>query len=102
MGKAGGVHSKRKRSTGAMRQACKGASQRCAVGKVSEALAAHEGGEAQTVVRKSRITALKCVYDEVNVACDRWRMGEYVTLRTVISTQCHQQLVIIPNNTTTN
>ena len=48
------------------------------VGKVSEALAAHEGGEAQKVVRKSRITALKCVYDEVKVTFGRWRRGQYV------------------------
>ena len=69
------------------------------VEKVSEALAAHEGGEAQTVVRKSRVTALKCVYDEVKVTFDRWRMGggNTLTLRTVISTQCHQQLILIEN-----
>ena len=45
----------------------------------AEALAPHEGGEAQTVLRKSRITALKCVFDEVKKTFDRWRLGgQYV------------------------
>ena len=38
LGKAGGVHHKRKRTTGAMRQACLGGGQRCVVETVSEAL----------------------------------------------------------------
>ena len=74
------------------------------VSKVTaEALAPHEGGEAQTVLRKSRTTALKCVFDEVK---RRLTVGGLVanslTLRTVISTQCHQQLIIIKKNITTN
>ena len=50
------------------------------VSKVTaEALAPHEGGEAHTVLRKSRITALKCVFDEVKQTFDRWRFGgQYV------------------------
>ena len=51
LGKTGGVHSKNGRLIGAMRQACQGGGQRCVVGKVSKALAAHEGGDAQQVVR---------------------------------------------------
>ena len=80
LGKTGGVHSKKRRLTGAMRQACQGGGQRCVVSKVTaEALAPHEGGEAQTVLRKSRITALKCVFDEVKKTFDRWRLGgQYV------------------------
>ena len=44
LGRAGGVHNKRKRTAGAMRQACLGGGQRCVAAEVSEAFAAQEGG----------------------------------------------------------
>ena len=87
LGKAGGVHHKRKRTTGAMRQACLGGGQRCVVETVSEALSAHEGGEEQgeekggtvQVLRRARVTALKPIFDEINITFGKWRMGgQYV------------------------
>ena len=68
LGKAGGVSHKRKRTSGAMRQACVGVEKRRAV---SEAPAAQEGGEEggekmfMREVKRLRSSALEPIFDEM-------------------------------------
>ena len=68
LGKAGGVSHKRKRTSGAMRQACVGVEKRRAV---AEAPAAQEGGEEggekmfMREVKRLRSSALEPIFDEM-------------------------------------
>ena len=82
LGKAGGVSHKRKRTSGAMRQACVGVEKRRAV---SEAPAAQEGGEEggekmfMREVKRLRSSALEPIFDETKKTFENWMLGgQYV------------------------
>ena len=76
------IWSKRKRTSGAMRQACVGVEKRRAV---AEAPAAQEGGEEggekmlMTKVTRVRSSTLEPIFDEINITVENWRLGgQYV------------------------
>ena len=73
---------KRKRTSGAMRQACVGVGQRRAL---AEAPAAQEGGEEggekmlRRKVRRLRTSALHPIFGEIHITFENWRLGgQYV------------------------
>ena len=83
LGRAGGVNRLHKRTSGAWRRACTGGGQRSLTAEVSEALAAHEGGEegveekgGDVVKRRARKSALLDVLDQVKITFDNWRLGD--------------------------
>ena len=99
LGKAGGVYHKRKRTSGAMRQACSGGGQRRAF---VEAPAAQEGGEERdeemlmTKVKRVRSSELKPIFDEIKITFEDWRLGgQYVDgddLMTEFGTVCERKM----------